>query len=172
VTAEAKRDRKSGQYAHSKFDELCVCGHTLGEHTAAVVGGLRPCVSGDFTGVNCDCQKFRKVRAVASKKPKQLNAEIASALTAGPQPELAALFADPASRRVFAEEMRLQLYKKKAAEDSAAHLAARPYTVRHWEGDHTTLFGRYATENEARAAANRAGGWVMLDNKVIYGERK
>lgn len=32
------RDTKTGRYAHSRLDALCLCGHVLGAHTAAVVG--------------------------------------------------------------------------------------------------------------------------------------
>jgi hypothetical protein len=49
------RDRGNGQYAHSSMDAACVCGHRLGEHTAAVVNGRRDCLE-------CGCVKFRKTR--------------------------------------------------------------------------------------------------------------
>jgi hypothetical protein len=171
MTVKSTRDRKSGQYAHSKFEALCVCGHTLGEHTAAVVGGLRPCISGDFTGVPCACQKFKKARvAAASKNPKQLDSEIAAALPVGPQPELAAIFANPAARRVFAEEMRLELYKKKSGEESRALLVAKPFNViRRHEGARD-LLSRFATIEQARAHADKYSGWVERDGRVVYGK--
>lgn len=58
------RDRGSGQYAHSKMDQLCVCGHSLGKHAAACVKGERPCFAGDDAGAeSCDCNKFKKAKA-------------------------------------------------------------------------------------------------------------
>lgn len=58
------RDKGSGQYAHSKFDQVCVCGHELGRHSAASVGGQRPCFYGDNDGEEpCECNKFKKARA-------------------------------------------------------------------------------------------------------------
>jgi hypothetical protein len=113
--------------------------------------------------------KRRKSRA-------QLEREIAQNLTSSGQPQLASLFADPEATRVFAEEMRKELYKKQAAEKGAAFLAARPYTVKRLElmGNRRlrSLFGRYATETEARAKADKVDGWVEYEGQVIYGTEK
>jgi hypothetical protein len=57
------RDKRTGQYAHNKMEVLCVCGHPLAVHAAEVVGGARPCFSGDFTEEgHCECERFRKKR--------------------------------------------------------------------------------------------------------------
>jgi len=113
--------------------------------------------------------KRRKSRA-------QLEREIAQNLVSSGQPQLASLFADPEATRVFAEEMRKELYKKQAGEKTAAMLAARPYTVKHLEQMGTrrmrSLFGRYATETEARAKADKVDGWVEYEGRVIYGTEK
>jgi hypothetical protein len=62
--ANTTRDQKTGQYAHSNFDAVCVCGHDLGAHTAAVYQGERPCIVNDVVdgAEPCDCLKFRKTR--------------------------------------------------------------------------------------------------------------
>jgi hypothetical protein len=59
------RDRKNGQYA-ATLDRVCVCGHTLGQHTAASCGGERPCLE-----CEPDCMKFRtsKKKAAPKKAP-------------------------------------------------------------------------------------------------------
>lgn len=57
---ERERDRKNGQYAPS-IDRLCVCGHTLGAHTAARVGGEQPCIMGDIDE-GCDCKSFKRAK--------------------------------------------------------------------------------------------------------------
>lgn len=63
------RDRKNGRYAHANLDLLCVCGHSLGEHTAETVGGLRHCLHGTFPDEghmeSCECERFRKSRKKA-----------------------------------------------------------------------------------------------------------
>ncbi len=51
------RDRQTGQYAHSTWSVMCRCGHTLGQHTAAVVAGQRDCLES-----GCECEKFRKAQ--------------------------------------------------------------------------------------------------------------
>lgn len=57
-----KRDRQTGQYVHTN-DSMCTCGHTLGLHAAATVGGERPCFAGDYEEhAFCECRKFRKIR--------------------------------------------------------------------------------------------------------------
>jgi hypothetical protein len=56
------RDNGTGRFTFSKWDALCTCGHKLGEHTAESEDGIRPCISGDFTGIPCDCESFRKNR--------------------------------------------------------------------------------------------------------------
>ncbi len=55
-TGQERQD--NGQFGAS-LEGRCVCGHRLGEHTAA-----RPyvCIVGDF-GPPCDCQKFKRARA-------------------------------------------------------------------------------------------------------------
>lgn len=63
TNAEQSRDTRSGQYAHA-WDTMCRCGHSVGEHTAAVVGGRRDCLV-----EGCGCVKVRKV------KPKPAPAE-------------------------------------------------------------------------------------------------
>lgn len=58
------RDSKTGEYSHgNKWDRLCKCGHTLGNHTAESHGGKKPCIAGDFNPlINCDCEKFRPAK--------------------------------------------------------------------------------------------------------------
>jgi len=43
---------------------MCVCGHGLSRHTAARVAGEQPCLAGEFGEGICDCESFRKARAV------------------------------------------------------------------------------------------------------------
>ncbi len=69
--ARMNRDQKSGQFVHDEdFDRMCTCGHTLGIHTAASVGGERPCMHGTFKehapSALCGCRKF-KLKRVARK---------------------------------------------------------------------------------------------------------
>lgn len=70
---------------------------------------------------------------------------------------------------MFAREMRHEIQKKQAAEKTAAALAARPFTVKRLEDGRRALFGRYATDAEARAAADKIGGWVEHGGRVVYG---
>ncbi len=62
------RDRKNGRFAHTA-DAICACGHALDVHTAAVVGGERPCLVGGFGDATCDCARFRKARTVTKAGP-------------------------------------------------------------------------------------------------------
>jgi hypothetical protein len=57
-TKSGQERQENGQYG-ARHDAICVCGHPLGEHTAA-----RPytCIAGDFHDVHCSCQKFKKAR--------------------------------------------------------------------------------------------------------------
>lgn len=58
-----KRD-SNGRYKHwDNWERLCRCGHKLGDHTAAKVRGLRPClISCTEPGTHCDCQVFRPAK--------------------------------------------------------------------------------------------------------------
>jgi hypothetical protein len=59
---EALRD-DSGQYAVG-YDRPCVCGHTKGQHAAGAKGRSNgPCISGDFTGEICNCERFKAAKA-------------------------------------------------------------------------------------------------------------
>lgn len=54
------RDQYTGQYTYDgNWERLCVCGHTLGQHTAE-----SPKACGNYgTGlIDCDCRKFRLSR--------------------------------------------------------------------------------------------------------------
>ncbi len=53
--AVSTRDRANGRYAYSRFDRVCRCGHTLGQHTAEKVGSEQPCLVD-----KCDCECFRR----------------------------------------------------------------------------------------------------------------
>lgn len=107
---------------------------------------------------------------MAKKKTStQLDREIAQSLASRGQPQLAALFADPAATKVFAREMRHEILKAQAAQKTAAGLAARPFTVKRLEGGRRELVGRYATEAEGRAAADKVGGWIEHGGRVVYG---
>jgi hypothetical protein len=58
---EKARERDTGRYmAENNWERLCVCGHTLGDHSAESSGGMRPCFAGDVEGISCDCEKFRQ----------------------------------------------------------------------------------------------------------------
>jgi hypothetical protein len=103
------------------------------------------------------------------KTPAQLDREIAESLSAQGEPTLAAVFADPQARKTFAREMLHEIQKKQTSQKTQAALAARPYTVKRLDGSRRELFGRYATESEARAAADKVGGWIEHDGQVIYG---
>ena len=48
------RERDTGRYTYRGFDQLCTCGHRLGDHTAERVAGEQPCLVD-----GCDCQCFR-----------------------------------------------------------------------------------------------------------------
>ena len=77
---DRKREKNSGQYTYS-IDQLCQCGHSLGNHTAErsrdpVTGKrIQPCIMGDF-GEPCSCECFKpkkkmseaNLREDASKK--------------------------------------------------------------------------------------------------------
>ena len=108
------------------------------------------------------------------KSPRQLDSEIAASLASRGEPSLAAIFADPEARRVFAGEMRHELQKKQLAAVNAAHRAARPFTVKRFEqvGDHRirAVVSNLPTEAEARSKADQVGGWVETrDGRVVYG---
>lgn len=63
------RDRGNGRYTHAeRWERLCVCGHTLGDHTAAAHKGERPCIVGDFGHEQCDCRKFRPAKAAKAAR--------------------------------------------------------------------------------------------------------
>ena len=107
---------------------------------------------------------------VAKKKSAaRLNREIAVNLSEQGQPSLAALFADPKGRATFAREMRHEIQKQQTSQKTAVALAARPFVVKHLEGGRRALFGRYATQAEARVQADRLGGWIEHDGRVVYG---
>lgn len=65
MTTKTNRDRSSGKYVDTDLEKVCVCGHGLGEHTAARVAGEQPCMHGcDFhSDDSCDCESFRKATA-------------------------------------------------------------------------------------------------------------
>lgn len=111
----------------------------------------------------------------ATKKRKtgqQLDREIAQSLAAQGQPQLATLFADPAATKVFAREVRHEIQKQQASQRTATALAARPFSVKRLEGGRRELLGRYATDGEARAQADKIGGWVEHGGRVVYGTAK
>ena len=121
-------------------------------------------------------QSARPARHHATRKRSstQLNREIAANLTERGQPQLAALFADPFSRKTFARELRHEMQKQQTSQEHAAHRAARPFTVKRLEqvGDRRvrSIVGNYATEAEARSRADQLDGWVVTrDGRVVYG---
>lgn len=109
------------------------------------------------------------------KTKRQLERDIASSLTAQGQPQLAAMFADPEARKIFARELRHEIQKKQIAAQTAAGRAARPFTVKRVEeigGRRVrSIVGNYATEAEARVRADQLGGWIERrdDGQVVYG---
>lgn len=53
----------AGRYKHTgNHERLCVCGHTLGDHSAEKVDGQRPCFAGDFGHEPCACECFKLKR--------------------------------------------------------------------------------------------------------------
>ena len=52
-----QRDKATGRYTDTRFDKLCTCGHTLGNHTAEKVGNHQECLTD-----GCECECFTKVR--------------------------------------------------------------------------------------------------------------
>lgn len=87
--------------------------------------------------------------------------------------DLETIFGDPEARKIFVREMRHEIQKKEISQKTAAALAARPFIVKRLEDGRRALFGRYQTEELAREAADRAGGWVeTTDGTVIYGRTK
>jgi len=64
--SQALREPDSGKYRYSNDLWLCVCGHPLGLHAADKVRHegqvYQPCIIGDFTDCDCDCEKFKKAR--------------------------------------------------------------------------------------------------------------
>jgi len=56
------REDGTGLFIHTA-EAMCVCGHSVGLHTAAKVQGKRECLAGDFDHGICDCVSFRKRRA-------------------------------------------------------------------------------------------------------------
>ena len=51
-----------GRYTYeNRWERLCTCGHTLGNHTAVAP---HTCIEGDFSAVSCSCAKFRPSRKV------------------------------------------------------------------------------------------------------------
>jgi hypothetical protein len=112
------------------------------------------------------------------KTPRQLDSEIAASLASRGEPSLAAIFADPEARRVFAGEMRHEIQKKQTAGVTAAERVARPFTVKRIElmkfetGDRRvrSIVGNYPTEAEAQTRADQVGGWVETrDGRLVYG---
>ena len=114
-------------------------------------------------------QVTKDTKTMSSKKPPaQLNREIAQSLAASGQSQLAAVFADPEARKVFAREMRHELLTQQTSRATAAGLAARPFTYkRAGEG----IVGRFATQAEAESWAKSKGGWVEHGDRVVYGTK-
>lgn len=114
-------------------------------------------------------QVTKDTKTMSSKKPPaQLNREIAQSLAASGQSQLAAVFADPVARKVFAREMRHELLTQQTSRATAAGLAARPFTYkRAGEG----IVGRFATQVEAESWAKSKGGWVEHGDRVVYGTK-
>lgn len=64
-----EREKGTGRYTYDgDWDRLCVCGHTLGTHTAVrarnpETGKMeQPCIVGDLGHEFCDCSCFRPKR--------------------------------------------------------------------------------------------------------------
>ena len=103
------------------------------------------------------------------KTSRQLEREIAQSLASSGQPTLAKIFADPSATKIFAQEMRREIQKKQTTEKTSAAIAARPFMVKRLEDGRRMLFGRYPSEREARTAADRIGGWIEHEGRVVYG---
>lgn len=56
------RDAANGQFVHSSLGAMCVCGHTLGNHSSMTIEGKRPCYVNQVSDETCDCMRFRKTR--------------------------------------------------------------------------------------------------------------
>ena len=73
--------------------------------------------------------------------------------------------------------MRHELQKQQTSRVTAAQHATRPFTVKYLEqiGDMRvrSIAGNYATAEEARARADKLGGWVETrDGRVVYGRAR
>jgi len=59
------REEDTGRFAyHGGWDRLCICGHTLGVHSAAKTKDYHPCFNNDYgeDGEDCDCEKFKPAK--------------------------------------------------------------------------------------------------------------
>ena len=62
--AWARNRDTAGRFDVEDFSPVCVCGHTLGEHSAMRNPRTKrkDCFAGDTTGTPCECTGYRKAR--------------------------------------------------------------------------------------------------------------
>lgn len=48
-----------GRYDFSNMEDICKCGHKLGDHCMANPTGLRDCMVESMGGPKCNCEAFR-----------------------------------------------------------------------------------------------------------------
>jgi hypothetical protein len=117
------------------------------------------------------------VQQTPKKTPAELDQDIANVLTERRQPQLAALFTDPQTRKTFTQELRREIQKQQLARINETARESRPFSVKRLEqiGDRQvrSLVGNYATEAQAREKADQLDGWVETrDGRVVYGHAK
>lgn len=58
---KSNRELYTGKYAHKNLGLLCICGHTLGAHSAESTTKSQPCfIQDSIKDIQCDCEKFKK----------------------------------------------------------------------------------------------------------------
>ena len=64
------RDQLNGQYSFDgNWERFCVCGHTLGVHTA---DSPRACGNYGTGLIDCDCRKFRPTKKKMELTPEEI----------------------------------------------------------------------------------------------------
>lgn len=67
---DAERDDRGRFIEWERWERPCVCGHTLGDHTAAQVEEERPCIVHETQegAGQCQCRRFRPSRKKPAKE--------------------------------------------------------------------------------------------------------
>jgi hypothetical protein len=56
IRAQTNRHRTTGRYTDSKLDMPCICGHTLGMHTAERAENRQECLA-----AGCECERYTRI---------------------------------------------------------------------------------------------------------------